>query len=434
MFYLDSAETRSLFYYKEKNNVIILSMKIKPELILPAGDPEKARFAFEYGADAVYLGMAKYSMRKTEVRFTIAEIGKTIEYAHKRGKRVYITFNIFAHDKHLKTLAADIKKIAKLNPDAFVIADMGVLKLVKENAPKIPIHVSTQQNTVNAEAVKLWKDFGVKRVILARELSLKEIKKIHDGVPDIELEMFVHGAMCISYSGRCLLSAYMTGREANLGDCAQPCRWNYKVYLEEKLRPGEYFPAEESEDGTYLMNSKDLCLVEYLDKIEEAGISGLKIEGRNKSIYYLGVVTRAYRTALSAIEAGKFDTKPKKELMKELVTLNYRGYTTGFAFGNAKKGETYPSRQPVRDYNFVAVIRPKGKYKDLNYIEVRNQIKVGDKIDIITPQGVTKEKVLRITDELGKEIEIVNPGKTGQMAYLKLKNVYPEMSLMRKQI
>ncbi|MEK7447607.1 MAG: U32 family peptidase C-terminal domain-containing protein [Patescibacteria group bacterium] len=438
-------------------------MRTRPELILPAGDPEKARFAFEYGADAVYLGMAKYSMRKTEVRFTISEIKSTIEYAHKLGKRVYITFNIFAHDKHLKTLASDIKKIAKLKPDAFVIADMGVLKIVRENAPEIPIHVSTQQNTVNVEAVKLWKDFGVKRVILARELSLKEIKKIHTEVPDIELEMFVHGAMCISYSGRCLLSAYMTGREANLGDCAQPCRWNYgiiknsklkiqndseKLYLEEKMRPGEYFPIEESKDGTYLMNSKDLCLIEYLDKIEEAGISGLKIEGRNKSIYYLGVVTRAYRTALDAIAPSRHSglTRILPELKKELKTLNYRGYTTGFAFGKAKKGETYPSRQPIRNYNFVAVIRPLPSRhsraggnpvkpnENWNFIEVRNQIKVGDKIDVITPQGVTKEKVLEITNETGKSLEVINPGKTGQMAYLKLKNLYPEMSLMRKKI
>jgi len=424
-------------------------MKKKAELILPAGDPEKARFAFEYGADAVYLGMAKYSMRKTEVKYSIAEIKSTIEYAHKLGKRVYITFNIFAHDKHLKTLTTDIKKIAKLNPDAFVVADMGVLKIVRENAPKVPIHISTQQNTVNAEAVKFWKNMGIKRVILARELSLKEIANIHKAVPDMELEMFVHGAMCISYSGRCLLSAYMTGREANLGDCAQPCRWNYKVYLEEKLRPGELFPVEENEDGTYLMNSKDLCLIEYLDKIKEAGISGLKIEGRNKSIYYLGVVTHAYRTAL--------DKGFNPKLKKELETLNYRGYTTGFAFKKAKKGETYPSRQPVRNYNFVAVVRPTPRHSGTpfchsraggnldprvkpeddncwNFIEVRNQIKVGDKIDVITPDKVIKEKVLGITDESGKELKVVNPGKTGQMAYLKLKNTYPEMSLMRKKI
>ncbi len=205
-------------------------MKQKPELILPAGDPEKARFAFEYGADAVYLGLGKYSMRKTEVKYTIAEIDQTIRLAHKLGKRVYITFNIFAHEEHLKTLASDVKKIAKLEPNAFVIADMGILNIVRKNAPKIPIHISTQQSTVNAEAVKFWKSIGVKRVILARELTLKEIAKIHKEVPDIELEMFVHGAMCISYSGRCLLSTYMTGREANLGDCAQPCRWNYKVH------------------------------------------------------------------------------------------------------------------------------------------------------------------------------------------------------------
>lgn len=409
-------------------------MNKKPELILPAGDPEKARFAFEYGADAVYLGMAKYSMRKTEVRFTIAEIGKTIDYAHKIGKRVYITFNIFAHDKHLKTLASDIKKIAKLGPDAFVVADMGVLNIVWENAPKVPIHISTQQNTVNAEAVKFWKKMGVKRVILARELSLAETKKIHQANPSVELEMFIHGAMCISYSGRCLLSAYMTGREANLGDCAQPCRWNYKVFLEEKLRPGELFEIEESEKGTYLMNSKDLNLIENLDKVLASGVNGLKIEGRNKSIYYLGIVASAYRKALNAIENGSYNAKLKKELMGELETLNYRGYTTGFSLGKARKGETYPSRISVRNYNFVAVVRPKGKIKDTNFIEVRNQIKVGDKIDVITPDKVYKEKVLEILDESGKSLEVVNPGKSGQMAYLKLSQIYPEMSLMRKKI
>jgi putative protease len=498
-------------------------MNKKPELILPAGDPEKARFALEYGADAVYLGLPKYSMRKGEVRFTIPQIAKVIEYAHKKNKKVYITFNIFAHDKHLKTLPANIQRIAKFKPDAFVIADMGVLKIIKDNAPLVPIHVSTQQNTVNTEAVKFWKEMGVKRVILARELTLKEIKNIHDEVPDMELEMFVHGAMCISYSGRCLLSAYMTGREANLGDCAQPCRWAYDVkyktsnvkstdvipssapvipskaeeslkkrkgkgslhsslcevgrddtpsvipaippvipakagiYLEEKLRPEEYFPIEEDENGTYIMNSKDLCLIKELDKVLYAGITGLKVEGRNKSIYYLGVVTRAYRKALDAIEDSGHSGLSRifPELTRELETLNYRGYTSGFALGKAKKGETYPSRQPVRNYNFVAVVRRDNKdcllkrqslqTKDMNYIEVRNQIKVGDNIEVIMPSKAStrqtfkesysgREKVLGITDASGKKLNVVNPGKTKQMAYLKLKNVYPEMTLMRKEI
>ncbi len=480
-------------------------MKQKPELILPAGDPEKARFAFEYGADAVYLGLGKYSMRKTEVKYTITEIGQTIKLAHKLGKCVYITFNIFAHEEHLKNLANDVKKIAKLGPDAFVVADMGVLNIVRDNAPKIPIHISTQQNTVNAEAVKFWRKLGVKRVILARELSLKEIAKIHKAVPDMELEMFVHGAMCISYSGRCLLSAYMTGREANLGDCAQPCRWQYKIhnsvipdsirnpefidmdprvkpeddkgnnapsvipakagiqssfYLEEKLRPGQFYPIEETENGTYLMNSKDLCLIEHLDEIRKTGITGLKVEGRNKSIYYLGTVARAYRQALD-LPLRHPEPSPRhperkrriSELKKELETLNHRGYTTGFALGKAKKGETFPSRQPIRTYNFVAVIRPLPRHSEQseeshgilranaleddtwwNFIEVRNQIKVGDMIEIITPDKVTREKVLGILDESGKEIAIVNPGKTSQMAYLKLKNTYPEMTLMRKKL
>lgn len=279
-------------------------MKTKPELVLPAGDLHRVKIAFSYGADAVYVGLDKYSLRKAEVRFTIPQIKKAIEYAHSLDKKLYVTFNIFAHNKHLKSLEKDMKAIGKFHPDAFIISDPGVVALAQKVAPKIPIHLSTQANTVNIESVEFWLRQGIKRIVLARELMLKEITEIKKAVPKMELEIFVHGAMCISYSGRCLLSAAMTGRSANLGKCAQPCRWQYKTYLEEAKRKGEFYPIEEDEKGTYLMNSKDLCLIEHLDKIVAAGITGLKIEGRNKTDFYVASAARAYRQALAAVTSN----------------------------------------------------------------------------------------------------------------------------------
>jgi putative protease len=306
---------------------------MKPELILPGGDLERVKIAFKYGADAVYVGINKHSLRKAEIRFDVSEVGEAIKYAHSIGKRLFVTFNVFAHNHQLIDIEKDMKAIAKFGPDAFIMADLGVMNIAKRVAPNVPIHVSTQANTVNIEDVKFWRDFGAKRVVLARELTLKEISEIHQTVPDIELEVFVHGSMCISYSGRCLMSNYMTGRDANNGECAQPCRWNYNVYLEEKNRPGEYFPAEEDDKGTYIMSSKDLALIEYLPEVMAAGVTGLKVEGRNKSEYYLASVGYAYRKALEAIEHKKYTNKIKKELFNELTKVNNRDYTTGFIFG-----------------------------------------------------------------------------------------------------
>lgn len=402
---------------------------MKPELMLPGGDLNKAKIAFRYGADVVYLGMNKHSMRKGG-GFSIDQIKEIIEYAHKKEKKIYVTFNIYAHNNQLKDIENDLKRVAKLEPDAFIIADVGVMQIARRVAPKVPLHVSTQANSVNTEDVKFWKSLGAKRVVLGRELTLPEIKEIHDAAPDIELEIFVHGAMCISYSGRCLMSNYITGRDANLGECAQPCRWNYKVYLEEQLRPGELFEIEESEKGTALMSSKDLRLVKYLPEILDAGVVGLKIEGRNKSEYYVATTAHAYRQALDLIKAGKYTEKEKDKLEKELEKLNFRGYTTGFIFGEAKKGETYPERSPIRNWDYVGKVISKNML-----IAVNNKITLGDKIEVLTPQEVYTEKVLSLKDENNNEVTEVNPGRaTGQKAYIELQKKAPINSFLRKKL
>ncbi len=402
---------------------------MKPELILPGGDLERVKIAFTYGADAVYVGINKHSLRKAEVRFDVAEVGEAIKYAHSIGKRLFVTFNIFAHNHQLDAIAKDMEAIADFKPDAFIMADLGVINLAKQVAPNVPIHVSTQANTVNIEDVKFWRDFGAKRVVLARELSLTEIKEIHDAVPDIELEAFVHGSMCISYSGRCLMSNYMTGRDANNGECAQPCRWNYNVYLEEKNRPGEYFPAEETETGTNIMSSRDLSAIELLPEILEAGVLGLKVEGRNKSEYYLATVGYAYRRALDAIEHKDYTNKLKLESIEELQKVNNRDYTTGFYLGDAKEGETYEGRAPIRNWDYV------GQFIDnKGTVIVKNKISAGDEVEILTPENNHLEKVVSITDLTSKELTEVNPGKSDQQAIIGLSKGYPANTFIRKQI
>jgi len=437
---------------------------IKPELVLPGGDLERAKIALDYGADAVYVGLNKYSLRKGEVRFDIPEIGKAIAYAHSLSKKVYVTFNIFAHNEHLKDIEKDMARVAKLGPDAFIVADIGVVQIAKRVAPQIPLHISTQANTTNIEDVKFWQEMGAKRIVLARELTLKEIAEIHKAVPGMELEVFAHGSMCISYSGRCLLSNYMTGRHANLGDCAQPCRWNYRVarisnsefrvsneksklenlkidskleiqnykfFLEEKMRPGEYFEIEESESGTNIMSSKDLRTVEYLDQMMQAGITGFKVEGRNKTEYYLASTALAYREGLDLATRGEYSEKDKKRLSAELEKVAHRGYTSGFLFGEAKKGATYEGRSPIEKYRYVAQIT-NNKRQDTNkyQITVKNKIKTGMNVEILTPQGIKKDKILEIsvTNEV---VEEISPGKENQAAVIKLSGHYPLNAILR---
>lgn len=399
----------------------------KIELVLPGGDYKRAKIALDFGADAVYVGLNKYSLRKGEVRFNISELKKTIQYAHSLRKKIYVTFNIFAHNKHLKDIERDMKKIAALKPDAFIIADLGVMQIAKKVAPNVPLHVSTQANTTNIEDVKFYKKLGVKRVVLARELTLPEIDDIQEAVSGIELEVFAHGSMCISYSGRCLLSNYMTGRHANLGDCAQPCRWNYDVYLEEKKRPGELFKIEESEDGTNIMSSKDLRTIGQIDKMVKAGVTGFKIEGRNKTEYYLAATALAYREALNLAKIGKYTIKDKKRLSGDLEKIAHRGYTEGFLNNNAKKGETYKGRSPIQKWEYIAQVIGTD-----NKVLVKNKISIGDGVEVLTVDGIFKDKVLSITEN-DKEIDSISPGKTNQMAKVVLSKVYSKNSMLRRK-
>lgn len=377
---------------------------------MPGGDLHRVKIAFLYGADAVYIGLDKYSLRKAKVRFTIPEIKKAIEYAHKIGKKLYVTFNIFAHDKHLKTIEKDMKEIAAAKPDAFIIADPGIVLISKKVAPGIPIHLSTQANTVNSASVKFWQAQGIKRVVLGREATLEEIKVIKKSVPTMELEVFVHGAMCISYSGRCLMSAALTGRSANLGECTQPCRWNYNLYLEEKQRPGEYMALTEDENGSYVMNSKDLCLIEYLDKIAPY-VDAFKVEGRNKTDYYVATVANSYRSALDMLCKNEYTSKNIKKMKAELDALTHRGYTSGFIFSDAKKGETFPTREPILGKKYLGYIKNAKNHKGLAI--VKNKLETGKKYELLSPQGTKTFTILEIIDGDTK-ISSVNPGETNK--------------------
>ncbi|MBW6431719.1 U32 family peptidase [Patescibacteria group bacterium] len=439
-------------------------MKKNTELVLPGGDFERAKIALDYGADAVYVGLNKYSLRKGEVRFDIEEIGKAIDYAHSKKKKLYVTFNIFAHQEHLTTLKKDLEEISHFQPDAFIIADIGIIQIAKKIAPQIPIHVSTQANVTNSEQIKFYKSIGAKRVVLARELTLKEIKKIRKVEPEMELEVFAHGSMCISYSGRCLLSNYMTGRHANLGDCAQPCRWDYRVaqstkqksesmkhqipnksqksnskydiqnsicYLEETQRPGEYFEIEESDSSTNIMSSKDICTIEYIDEMIKAGINGFKVEGRNKTEYYLASTALAYREAIDLAKENKYSEKDKKRLKKELQKIAHRDYTSGFIFNEAKKGETYQGRSPIEQYRYIAQITKIKSQNTKKYkVIVKNKIKKDMAVEVLTPSGIKKDKILDIMVD-GSAVNEISPGKNDQGATILLKNIYSEDNFIR---
>lgn len=308
----------------------------KIELLAPAGDAEKLKVAIDYGADAVYFGGAGFSLRASAGNFTVGEMKEGTRYAHDHGARVYMTINIFAHNEDIAELPAFLDMIADIDIDAFLVSDPGVMMILKEKRPDAEIHLSTQANTTNYLTAKYWYGQGVKRIVAAREMSLKELSEFKEKLPeDMELEVFVHGAMCMSYSGRCLLSNYMTGRDANRGMCAHPCRYHYAL-VEEK-RPGEYFPIEEDNRGSYILNSKDLCMIEHLPDIIELGIASAKIEGRMKSVFYLANVVRVYRAAIDAYYRDPEHYRFKPEWLTELSKASHRHFSTGFFYG--KPGE-----------------------------------------------------------------------------------------------
>lgn len=351
-------------------------MKI-PELLAPAGNPEKLKIAIHYGADAVYLGGKSFGLRNLAGNFDLHELTDALEYAHDRGVKVYLTLNAYPANSDLTALSSYLKEIATLPVDAYIIADPGVFDLIREISPDKEIHLSTQANTVNWRSARFWQKQGVRRINLAREMTLDDIRTTA-GEVDCELEAFVHGAMCISYSGRCLLSSVMSGRNANKGECSHPCRWGYA--LVEETRPGEYFPVFEDESGTFIFNSKDLCLIGHLPELAAAGVSSLKIEGRMKGINYVGGVVRVYREALDRLAAEGDAFRFRPEWLEELFKISHRGYTTGFAFGAPRDvGQEYHSSY-IRSHEFVGLVESV-EGDGTAVVAVRNQIKQGDSLE-----------------------------------------------------
>ena len=366
------------------------------ELLMPAGNMEKLEYAVRYGADAVYLGVVDFSlraMRKGSI-ITLDNLNHAVELAHKLGAKAYVTLNIFAFNEDIKLLEGCIEKFKEAKPDAVIVSDFGIFNLVRKKMPNTAIHVSTQTNTLNYESVKFWKDLGATRVILARELPIKDIAEIRRHVPDIELESFIHGSQCVSFSGRCLLSDYFTDgeRKANHGNCSQPCRWSYK--LVEETRPGQYYEIHQDERGSHILSPKDLCLVEYLPQLIEAGIDSLKVEGRTKSLYYVSAVAKTYRQAIDECL-----NNPSADLHK---------YFIEFALGENKPDSySYDISKGLAGADFLCEF--KGEEKDGAYlVKIKNKININDEVEIITPSEQFTSKIIEIKNEEGEEKPLGN--------------------------
>ena len=378
----------------------------KPELLAPAGNLEKLKVAFAYGADAVYMAGKRFGLRAFAGNFQKDEIQEAVEYAHSINKKVYVTMNIFAHNEDFKDMDKYMRYLADIEVDAVIISDPGILSLAREIMPNIPIHMSTQANNTNWRSANFWHQQGVSRIILARELSLKEISEIRAKTPDtLELEAFVHGAMCISYSGRCLLSNVFTGRDANRGQCAHPCRWKYSI-VEEK-RPGEYYPVLEDDRGTYIMNSKDLCMLEHIPELLNAGIDGYKIEGRMKSSYYVATVVQAYRREIDDYLKDQETYMWDPERMEEIKKVSHRAFTTGFYFRKpAGEDHQYSDSSYIRNYDFVGMVLGYDEGRGLIEVEQRNAFGIGDSLEIMVPgEDYLDYTVTTILDEEGRLID-----------------------------
>lgn len=400
-------------------------MKI-PELLAPAGNPEKLRMAVLYGADAVYLGGRSFGLRAFGGNFTPDKMKEAVAFAHQHGTKVYITINIFPHDNDMLDLDDYLHFVYDIGADAALVADLGVFTRAREIVPSLPLHVSTQANNTNWRAAEAWHELGAKRIVLARELSGKEISEIRRHT-DAELEIFVHGAMCISYSGRCMLSNYLAGRDANRGACAQPCRWKYAL-VEEKC-PGEYLPIEEDEHGTYIMNSKDLCLLPYLQDVIDTGVDSLKIEGRMKSVHYVASVTKAYRDALDgyAANGGKYESSAEEA---ELQKVSHREYTTGFFFGRPDgQAQNYKSSEYIQTSEFIGIVRS----YDAGYakIEQRNHMEKGEEIEVFSPEGTWKQRIDEMIDaQTSMPIDVAPHAQ--QMILMKMERPVSPYTILRR--
>ena len=437
---------------------------MKPELLMPAGDMEKMRTAFQYGADAVYAGVPMFSLRARENKFSLQSVKEGVDYAHSLGKKIYLTLNIFPHNYKIPALQGALKQLESIKPDAFIVADPGVIMMCKEFAPSIPIHLSVQANNVNWASAKFWHSQGIERIILSREISLPEIKEIHKNNPGLELEFFVHGSICMAYSGRCLLSNYITYRDANQGTCAHVCRFEYKLhravnkyeadekdiqdlgliqmdhdyYLEDVTRPGTFFNIDEDEHGTYIMNSRDMCLVEFLKELKDAGVCSFKVEGRNKTAYYVATVAKTYREAIDDMEAGKpFDPK----YLSELAATSNRGFIAGFINQNPReKAQEYEKNYSYQTHEFVGIVKGIHEVdgKKMYEIVVKGRMDAPDNIEVLSPEKTFPVKIeyfkkLNADDgQIAETLMTVHPGQRDHVL-IELPEDVPVNSMLRKQ-
>lgn len=402
----------------------------RPELLVPASSLEVLKTAVVFGADAVYIGGEVFGLRAKAKNFSKEDMIEGIAFAHEHHVKVFVTVNILAHNDDLAGVREYLQELKEIGPDALIIADPAIFMLAKEICPEIERHVSTQANNTNYGTYQFWWNLGAKRVVSARELSLKEIREIRDHIPEeMEIESFMHGAMCISYSGRCLLSNYFTGRDANQGACTHPCRWKYAV-VEEK-RPGEYFPVYENERGTYIFNSKDLCMIEYIPEMIEAGIDSFKIEGRMKTALYVATVARTYRKAIDDyLENPAKYRENMPWYLDQISNCTYRQFTTGFYFGKpSEESQIYDSNTYVKEYTYLGIVG--GEKDGLYRIEQRNKFSVGEKIEIMKPNGENLDVVVqRIVDEDGKEQESAPHPK--QVLYIELSEKAEQYDILRR--
>lgn len=405
----------------------------KVELLAPAGDLERLKIAFTYGADAVYIGGEIFGMRSAARNFTKEEMAEGVRFAHERNKQVFVTMNIIPRNDEFLQIEEYLLDLQEIGVDAVIVSDPGVFTMVKKIVPNMEIHISTQASTTNADAANFWYNLGAKRIVTARELSFKEIKEISDNCPkDMDIESFVHGAMCMSYSGKCVISNYTTGRDANRGSCAQSCRWKYTL-VEEKA-PREYEPVVEGIDPEFFFNSKDLCMIEYIPEIFESGITSLKIEGRMKTSYYVATTVRAYRMAIDAYYADPENWKFNPMWLDELKKGSHRDYSTGFYLDRPdSNAHNYKSASYIRNYDFIGIVKEYDEESGLHIVEQRNKMYVGDKIEIIGPYKETMFSTIEeMYDEDGEPIESAPRAK--QIVKMRLDIKLDKDYILRKPI
>ena len=412
---------------KLKNKIFIK----KPELLVPAGSLEVLKTAVVFGADAVYIGGEAFGLRAKAKNFSLEDMARGIRFAHVQGVKVYVTANILAHNDDLEDARKYFSELKRIKPDALIISDPGMFMIAKEVCPEIDIHISTQANNTNYQTYLFWRQQGAKRVVSARELSFEEIRQIRDNIPpDMEIESFIHGAMCVSYSGRCLLSNYFTGRDANLGECTHPCRWKYAVV--EEQRPGEYLPVYENDRGTFIFNSKDLCMIEHVPKMVDAGIDSFKIEGRMKTALYVACVARTYRKAIDDFFESEEKYRANMEWYKaEIAKCTYRQFSTGFYFGKPdRKTQIYDSSTYVSEYVFLGIVDDVVEGGFVKF-EQKNKFCVGDEIELMKPDGRNMQvKVLEMYDEDGAPVDSCPHAK--QILYVKFDEMAEKYDIMRR--